>query len=153
MTRWMGIQDANVAGNVHGGTIMKLCDEVAALAAMRHCSRRVVTASFDRMAFIHPVFVGDLVTVRSSVNAAWRTSMEVGVRVESENVRSGERVHTSSAYVTMVALDDEGSPAEVPPIAAETPDDERRRREAQVRRDVRLSEREQIESQAGAAAQ
>jgi acyl-CoA hydrolase len=144
MTRWMGIIDANNAGNVHGGNIMRLCDEVAGLAAVRHSGCRVVTAAMDRMTFVHPVYVGNLVTVKATVNAAWRTSMEIGVRVESEDVRSGTVLHTSTAYLTMVALDDEGNPAEIPPLAPETPDEERRRREAQLRRDNRLAEREQI---------
>jgi acyl-CoA hydrolase len=140
----MGVADANTAGNVHGGTIMKLCDEVAGIAAIRHCGQRVVTAGVDRMTFDHPVYVGNLVTFRAMVNAAWRTSMEVGVRVESENVRTGERLHTSTAYLTMVALDDEGRPAPVPPVEPQTDDERRRQREAQVRRDNRLREREEL---------
>jgi acyl-CoA hydrolase len=108
MTRWMGVQEANIAGNVHGGWIMKLCDEVAGIAAIRHCGRRVVTAGVDRMTFLHPVMVGDLVVFRATVNAAWRTSMEVGVRVEAENVHTRELTHASTAYLTMVALDEEG---------------------------------------------
>ena len=119
----MGIADANNAGNVHGGLIMHLCDEVAGIAAVRHSGSRVVTAAMDRMNFRHPVYVGQLVTVKATVNAAWRSSMEVGVRVESENVRSGEVLHTSTAYLTMVALDDEGNPSEVPPVAPESPDE------------------------------
>ena len=145
----MGVAEANTAGNVHGGTIMKLCDEVAGIAAIRHSGLRVVTAAMDRMTFLHPVLVGHLVTVRASVNAAWRTSMEVGVRVESENVRSGERQHTSTAYLTMVALDDQGGPAAVPPVEPETDEERRRAHEAQVRRDTRLNEREQILSERG----
>jgi acyl-CoA hydrolase len=141
----MGIADANNAGNVHGGLIMHLCDEVAGIAAVRHSGTRVVTAAMDRMTFTHPVFVGQLVTVKASVNAAWRSSMEVGVRVESENVRTGEVLHTSTAYLTMVALDDEGNPTEVPPLAPETADETRRAREAQLRRDTRLAERKRIE--------
>ncbi len=143
----MGIGDANTAGNVHGGVIMHLCDEVAGIAAVRHSGRRVVTAAMDRMTFRHPVFVGALVNVSATVNAAWRSSMEVGVRVESENVRSGEVVHTSTAYLTMVALDDDGRPAEVPPVKPETEDEQRRAREAQLRRDNRLAERQRIEEQ------
>jgi acyl-CoA hydrolase len=143
----MGPADANTAGNVHGGVIMHLCDEVAGIAAVRHSAARVVTAAMDRMNFRHPVFVGQLVTVKATVNAAWRTSMEVGVRVESENVRSGEVLHTSTAYLTMVAIDDEGNPSEVPPIAPETPDEIRRAREAQLRRDTRLAERQRIEQE------
>ena len=145
----MGIGEANTAGNVHGGVIMHLCDEVAGIAAVRHSGRRVVTAAMDRMTFRHPVFVGALVNVSATVNAAWRSSMEVGVRVESENVRTGEVVHTSTAYLTMVALDDEGRPAEVPPIKPETADEQRRAREAQLRRDNRLAERQRIEEERG----
>lgn len=142
----MGVADANTAGNVHGGLILRLCDEVAGIAAVRHSGGRVVTAAMDRMTFMHPVYVGNLVTVKATVNAAWRTSMEVGVRVEAENVRTGEVTHTSKAYLTMVALDDDGRPASVPPVRAETPDEERRAREAQLRRDNRLEERRRIES-------
>jgi acyl-CoA hydrolase len=141
----MGIGDANNAGNVHGGAIMRLCDEVAGIAAVRHSGLRVVTAAMDRMTFLHPVYVGHLVTVKAAVNAAWRSSMEVGVRVEAEDVRSGEVTHTSTAYLTMVALDDQGRPAPVPGIAAETQDEQRRAREAQLRRDNRLEERRRIE--------
>jgi acyl-CoA hydrolase len=141
----MGIADANTAGNVHGGVIMHLCDEVAGIAAVRHSGARVVTAAMDRMTFRHPVFVGQLLTVRATVNAAWRSSMEVGVRVESENVRTGEVLHTSTAYLTMVALDDHGRPTVVPPLDPHTPDEKRRAREAQLRRDTRLAERRRIE--------
>jgi acyl-CoA hydrolase len=98
------------------------------------------------MTFNEPVYVGQLVTVKAMVNAAWRTSMEVGVRVESENVRTGETVHASTAYLTMVGLDEEGRPAPVPPLAPETPDETRRAREAQLRRDTRLAERQRIEA-------
>jgi acyl-CoA hydrolase len=145
----MRLTDANTAGNVHGGVIMHLCDEVAGIAAVRHSGARVVTAAMDRMVFLHPVFVGALLTVKATVNAAWRTSMEVGVRVESENVRTGEVTHTSTAHLTMVALDDQGRPTEVPAIRAETPDEQRRAREAQLRRDNRLAERELIEEERG----
>jgi acyl-CoA hydrolase len=100
----------------------------------------------DRMTFLHPVYVGHLVTVKATVNSAWRSSMEVGVRVEAEEIRSGKVTHTSAAYLTMVALDDEGRPTPVPPVAPSTPDEERRAREAQLRRDNRLAERERIAS-------
>ncbi len=123
---------------------MKLCDEVAGIAAIRHCGGRVVTAGMDRMTFQHPVLVGDLVTVRATVNAAWRTSMEVGVRVEKENLRTRQLEHTSTAYLTMVALDDHGRPMAVPPVAPTGEEEERRAREAQVRRDNRLAERAQL---------
>jgi acyl-CoA hydrolase len=140
----MGIEDANTAGYVHGGVIMRLCDEVAGIAAIRHCGVRVVTAGVDRMTFLYPVHVGQLVTVLATVNAAWRTSMEVGVRVESEHVRTREVVHTSAAYLTMVALDEQGRPTAVPPLAPESEEEKRREHEAQLRRDNRLAEREAI---------
>jgi acyl-CoA hydrolase len=140
----MGLTDANSAGNVHGGTVMKLADEVAGLAAIKHSRRRVVTAGMDRMNFLVPIHIGELVTFSACVNAAWRSSMEVGVRVESENPMSGEVRHTNTAYLTMVALDDEGRPAPVPPLVATTPDEQRRQREAELRRANRLAEREQI---------
>ena len=144
LTRWMGIQDANTAGNVHGGTIMKMVDEVAGVAAVRHSGGRVVTAAMDRMTFNGPVFVGQLVTVKAMVNAAWRTSMEVGVRVEAENVRTGETTHTSTAYLTMVALTDEGEPKPVAKVEPQSDGEKRRQREAQLRRDNRLRERDEI---------
>jgi acyl-CoA hydrolase len=144
LVRWMGIVDANSAGSVHGGTVMKLCDEVAGLAAVRHSRCRVVTAGMDRMTFLHPIFVGMIVSVRGMVNAAWRTSMEVGVRVEAENVHTGEVMHTSTAYLTMVALTPEGKPAPVPPVDPQTEDERRRLREAEHRRATRLREREEI---------
>ena len=152
MTRWMGVQEANTAGNVHGGWIMKLCDEVAGIAAIRHCGARVVTAGMDRMTFLHPVMVGDLVVFRAAVNAVWRTSMEVGVRVEAENVHTRELTHTSTAYLTMVALDESGRPAQVPPISPVTEDERRREREAQLRRTNRLAERDQIVEHRGGLA-
>ena len=130
----MGLVDANSAGYVHGGTVMKLCDEVAGLAAVRHSRCRVVTAGMDRMTFLEPIHIGELVTFTASVNAAWRTSMEVGVRVEAEQPREGTVRHTNTAYLTMVALDDDGRPAEVPPLEAESADEQRREREAQTRR-------------------
>ena len=145
----MRISDANNGGNVHGGVIMYLCDEVAGIAAVRHSGCRVVTVAMDRMTFLHPVYVGHLLTLKATVNAAWNTSMEVGVRVEAENIRSGEVTATSTAYLTMVALDDDGRPTPVPAIAPETPDEERRAREAQLRRDNLLSERERIDTERG----
>jgi acyl-CoA hydrolase len=145
----MRIADANNGGNVHGGVIMYLCDEVAGIAAVRHSGCRVVTVAMDRMTFLHPVYVGHLLTLKATVNAAWKTSMEVGVRVEAENIRSGETTATSTSYLTMVALDDEGRPTPVPPIAPATPDEERRAREAQLRRDNRLAERERIDTDRG----
>ena len=140
----MRVADANNGGNVHGGVIMYLCDEVAGIAAVRHSGCRVVTVAMDRMTFLQPVFVGHLVTVKATVNAAWRSSMEVGVRVESENVRSGECTHTSTAYLTMVSLTDEGQPSQVAGVEPQSDEERRRQREAQLRRDNRLRERDEI---------
>jgi acyl-CoA hydrolase len=147
LVRWMGIEDANLAGLVHGGMVMKMCDEAAAIAAIRHCGKRVVTAGVDRMMFVAPVKVGELLSCSSTVNAAWRTSMEVGVRVEAEDPRTGERRHTSTAYMTMVALDDDERPTPVPVLVAESETERRRQREAEVRRANRLAEREQLLTQ------
>lgn len=141
----MGIADANASRDIHGGTIMKLVDEAAGIASVRHSRRRTVTASIDRMSFLVPIKVGQLVTFTATVNAAWRTSMEVGVRVEAEDPRTGALSHASTAYLTFVALDDEGRPTAVPALVPQTPDDERRRREAELRRRHRLAEREAIE--------
>jgi acyl-CoA hydrolase len=140
----MSIQDANMAGFVHGGVVMRMCDEVAGIAAVRHSGTRVVTAAMDRLTFVHPVHVGELVRCIASVNAAWRTSMEVGVRVEAENAATGEIHATSTAYLTMVAVDDRGQPRPVPPLIVEDPIEERRRREAETRRRHRLAERVEI---------
>jgi|SRR5579884_363748 len=144
LAHWMGITDANSAGNVHGGTVMKLVDEAAGLAAVRHSRRQVVTASMDRMTFLVPIHVGELVTLRASVNAAWRTSMEVGVRVEAESPRTGQVRHASTAYLTMVAVDETGRPTPVPALDRVDPEGLRRRREAELRRANRLAERDAI---------
>jgi acyl-CoA hydrolase len=144
LVHWMGPTDANSAGFVHGGVVMKLCDEVAGLAAVRHSHRRVVTAAADRMTFLLPIHIGELVTLNASVNAAWRSSMEVGVRVDAEDPRTGEVRHTNTAYLTMVAVDDEGTPVTVPALRATSPDERRREAESQLRRENRLAEREQI---------
>jgi acyl-CoA hydrolase len=144
LVKWMGIPDANTAGFVHGGVVMKLGDEVAGLAAVRHSGGRVVTAGMDRMAFVEPVHVGNLVTCRAMVNAVWKSSMEVGVRVEAEDPRTRETRHTSTAYLTMVAVDTEGKPVPVPPLEVDGEVEERRQREAELRRKNRLAERDQI---------
>lgn len=137
--------DANSAGYVHGGTVMKLCDEVAGLSAIKHSRCRVVTAGMDRMTFLEPIHVAELVTFTASVNAVWRTSMEVGVRVDAEQPREGTVRHTNTAYLTMVALDDDGRPTEVPPLVTDSDDEVRREREAQTRRRNRLAERDEIQ--------
>ena len=141
MAQQMNPQDANPAGNVHGGVIMKLIDTAAGAVAIRHARSNAVTASIDRLDFFHPVFVGDFVTLRASLNFVGRTSMEVGVRVESENLMTGERRHTSTAYLTYVALDGRGQPLPLPPMILETDEEKRRNREAKVRRETRLAEK------------
>ena len=134
----MEIQHANNAGFVHGGTIMRLVDNAAGIAAQRHSRCRVVTAAMDEMSFVSPVFIGDVVTVRAMVNDAHRTSMEVGVRVEAETIETGHIRHVSSAYLVFVALDGDGKPTAVPPVLAETDAEQRRQDQARVRREHRL---------------
>jgi len=137
----MNPEDANPYGNVHGGVIMKYVDTAAGAASIRHARANCVTASIDRLDFHHPVFIGDLLTLKACVNYVGKTSMEAGVRVESENLRTGVIRHTASAYLTFVALDDNGRPTTAPPLIAESDEDKRRYCEAQVRREVRLAER------------
>jgi len=133
-------QDANHVGNVFGGTIMKLVDLISYVAATRHCRLNTVTASIDRISFLSPVHVGDLLTLKANVNAVWTSSMEIGVRVEAEDMRTGEVRHTGSCYVSMVALGPDGKPAVVPVLTLETQEDYRRQRQANRRRSRRLEE-------------
>lgn len=135
-------QDANLAGNVHGGIIMKLIDNTAGLVAARHSQANVVTASIDRLDFHSPVFVGDLLRITASINYVGKTSMELGVRVETENVFTGEIRHTASAYLTFVALAPDFRPQPIPPIIFETDDEKRRNREGALRRKSRLEQKE-----------
>ncbi len=130
--------DANPMGNVHGGTILKLMDTAAAVAALRHARTNVVSASIDSMDFYHPVYVGNLLILKTSVNYAGRTSMEVGVRIEAEDLKTGKVTHTGSSYVTYVALDKSGRPTEVPRAIPETPEEKRRWREGKQRREQRV---------------
>jgi acyl-CoA hydrolase len=145
LVQLMEIADANIARIVHGGTIMKLVDTAAGLAAMKHCGGPAVTVSMDTMSFLAPVRIGDVVTVRASVNDVGRTSLEVGVRVESENIVSGERAHTGSAYLVFVALDEEGKPRPVPPVLAQGQSQRRRQKEAKIRRRTRLAHKQAIQ--------
>jgi uncharacterized protein (TIGR00369 family) len=126
-------QDANIAGNVHGGNIMKLADTASAVVAMRHSGCLCVTASVDRFDFHAPVYVGNLITLHASLNHVGRTSMEVGVRVEAEDLPTGKKTHTNSCYFTMVALAMDGKPTPVPPLLLETEEDRRRNTEAASR--------------------
>jgi acyl-CoA hydrolase len=133
---------ANNLGHVFGGVMLSMMDKTAAVAAFRHCRMSVVTASIDRVDFREPILVGDLVVMKASVNYVGRTSMEVGVRVEAEELLSGRRRHTNSCYLTFVAVDRNGKPVEIPGVVAETPDQVRRYQAAEQRRSVRLAERE-----------
>jgi len=138
MARTMLPSDANPYGNVHGGEIMKLIDACAGAAATRHARSRVVTAFVDELSFLAPVYVGDLVTAKASVNHVGRTSMEVGVRVEAENLLTGNVVHISSAHLVFVSIDEKGGPVPLPPLIAETDDERRRMQAAEQRRKHRL---------------
>ena len=133
--------DANGLGNVLGGKVMHLVDLAAALAALRHARRPVVTASVDHMNFLHPVKIGQLMLLRSSVNRVFRSSMEIGVKVWVEDLQTGAVRHTSSAYLTFVALDATGQTVPIPPVIPETEDEKRRYDEAARRRDYRLEMR------------
>jgi len=133
--------DTNPLGSMLGGRVMHLIDITASIAAMRHARKQVVTAQMDDLSFLHPVKQGQFIILLASVNYAGKTSMEVGVRVLAEDPLSGKQVHTSSAYLTFVAVDEEGHPALVPPLLLETSKDERRNRDAIQRRKVRLSQR------------
>lgn len=144
LSQVMEVGDANLAGNVHGGSIMRLVDTAAGIAAVKHCGGRVVTAAMDEMSFIEPVYLGEVVTLRAQVNDVGRTSMEVGVRVEAENARTGERRHVSSAYLVFVALDPDGQPRPVPPLAPGNEEERRRMEEAKIRRRHRLARKQAI---------
>jgi acyl-CoA hydrolase len=133
-------QDANPYGNCHGGVIMKHIDEAGAVSAMRHARLNMVTASIDRIDFREPGYVGELLILKASVNAVGRTSLEVGVRVEAENLVTGVVRWVASAYLTYVALSPEGRPCEVPPLLVETDQERRREREAIERRKMRLGQ-------------
>jgi acyl-CoA hydrolase len=134
-------QDASLLGNVFGGVMLAMMDKAAAISAFRHAHSICVTASIDRVDFREPIHVGDLVIMKASVNFAGRTSMEVGVRVEAEDLIAGVRRHTNSCYLTFVAVDRDGRPIPVPPLLPETPDEIRRHAAAIERRRMRLAER------------
>ena len=135
-------QDANPAGNVHGGVIMKHIDNTASVVAAKHARSNVVTLSIDRLVFHNPVYIGDLLTLKANLNLAGRTSMEVGVRVEAENLLTGKMRHTASAFLTFVALDEKGVPFHIPDLIPETEEDARRITKASARRERRLAEKE-----------
>jgi acyl-CoA hydrolase len=141
MTEVVLPQDANVLGNVLGGRVMHLVDVAAAIAAHRHSNSYAATAAVDYLDFRNPIRVGELIILRSQVNRVFHTSMEIGVKVYSENVLTGERRHTTSAYVTFVALDEDRRPKPIPPLIVRTAEEKRRFREALARRKIRLAHR------------
>ncbi|MGO7135451.1 acyl-CoA thioesterase [Rhizobium leguminosarum] len=137
---------ANFSGKVHGGALLNLLDRVAFSCASRFSRCYAVTLSVDQVVFRQPIHVGELVTFRAAINFAGRTSMEVGIRVEAENMRSGARRHTNSCYFTMVAVDEDGKPAEVPAYIPKTELAERRLRAAEVRRKLRKEFEERLDA-------
>ncbi|MFN8673003.1 MAG: acyl-CoA thioesterase [Candidatus Sericytochromatia bacterium] len=141
MSRLMNPTEANIFGNVHGGNILKLADEVAYVCGCKHSGKPCVTASVDRVDFYHPINIGDLVTFYASVNLVGRSSMEVGVKVVAENIIKGTKIHANTLYFTMVALDENGKPIEVPELLLETVEQQRRNGEAQHRRKQRLDQK------------
>ena len=134
---------ANNLGHVFGGVVLAMMDKTAAVAAIRHARASCVTASIDRVDFREPIHLGDLVVMKASVNYVGRTSMEIGIRVEAEDLQTGNRRHTNSCYMTFVAVDRNGRPIEVPDLTPESPDEIRRYQAAGERRRRRLEEREQ----------
>ena len=145
LVQLMEISDANIGGIVHGGVVMRLVDTAAGLVAIKHAGGMCVTVAMDEMSFLYPVHVGDLLVVSASVNDVGTTSIEVGARVEVEDIVTGERQHTSSAYLVMVALDEDGKPRKVPRLIAESPIERGRQSEARVRRETRKAHRQAIE--------
>ncbi len=145
MTLMMGVEKANSVGFVHGGSIMKLVDEAAGVASMRHCQGRVVTAQVDSLSFLAPVHIGDLLALTAHVTEAWTTSMEVEVEVRREDPRTRQGELTTRAFLTMVAVDTDGHPVAVPPILAETESERRDQRKAQARRAARMDLRSHLE--------
>jgi len=141
MTEMVLPNDANRLGNLLGGRLMHMMDIAAAIAASRHTNRVCVTASVDELHFHHPIRIGEVVILQASVNRAFHTSLEVGVRVTKEDLLTGKRTHTNSAYLTFVAIDEEGRPVPVPLIVPETNEERRRYRDAARRRRQRLLHR------------
>ena len=139
--RLMMPTDANILGNVFGGSIMKYMDEVAAIAAWRHAGKNVVTASIDRMNFYAPVYVGNLLLLKASVNFVGTTSMEIGVRIEAQDPSTQKGTHTGSCYLTYVALDGKGKPTPIPPLIPRTVDEKKRFKEGLARRKLREAEK------------
>ena len=128
-------QHANLAGTVYGGTILSLADGVAYVCAARHATPNCVTVSVDQVDFREPIRIGELITLKASVNYVGRTSMEIGIRIEAEDLKTGKKRHTNSCYFTMVALDEHRRPTPVPELIAETPIEQKRMRAGKIRRE------------------
>ena len=142
--RLMMPTDANVLGNVFGGAIMRYMDEVAAMVAWKHAGTNAVTASIDRMNFYAPVYVGNVLVMKASVNFVGRTSMEVGVRIEAQDPANGKSTHTGSCYLTYVAIDRRRRPTVIPPLFPQTPEEKRRFKQGLARRKLREAEIEAL---------
>ena len=138
MTQLMGPQDANLFGSVFGGIVLAAVDKIAYVCASRHAGRACVTVSVDQVDFRAPIRIGEIVTLRASVNSVGKTSLEVGVQVVAESVTGTTERHTNSCYVTMVAIDDEGRPMPVPHLRLESPEEWQRHHDAEERRRARL---------------
>jgi acyl-CoA hydrolase len=143
LLRVMMPMDANTAGNVFGGAILKLVEEAAWLSALKHAHCNLVTKCIERLDFLSPVYIGDIVRMNSCINYVGKTSMEIGVRVEAENPMTGEVRHTGTAFLTYVALDKDGKPQSIPPIKPVTDDEKRRWADAETRKMTRLREIQQ----------
>jgi len=146
LTQLMEATDVNIAGTVHGGVVMRLVDTAAGLAAMRHAAGLAVTVAIDEMTFLEPVHIGDLLVLKATVNDVGRTSMECGVRVEAHDPVTGTVRHANTAYLVFVAVDGNGTPRPVPPLVAETEVEQRRQREAKLRRQARLAHKEAVKA-------
>ena len=152
LTQMMEVTDANFAGNVHGGAIMRLVDTAAGLAAIKHAGRLAVTVAIDEMTFLEPVHIGDVVTLQASVNDVGTSSMECGVRVEAMNPVTGRLVHANSAYLVFVAIDQDGHPCPVPPLLTGSETEKRRQHEARLRREARLAHKTAVQASRAAEA-
>jgi uncharacterized protein (TIGR00369 family) len=149
LTQMMEVTDGNVAGNVHGGVIMRLVDTAAALSAIKHSGGLALTVAIDEMSFLEPVHIGEVLVLHACVNDVGTSSMECGVRVEAEDPLTGAVRHVNSAYLVFVAVDRAGRPRTVPRLVAETEAQQRRQQEAKLRRERRIAHKEAIEAARG----
>lgn len=146
LTQLMELTDANVAGSVHGGVIMRLADTAAALAAIRHSGGLALTVAIDEMSFLEPVHIGEMLVLEAAVTNVGRTSMDVSVRVEAHHPATGAKRHVNSAYLVFVAVDEQGRPRPVPALLVQTDEERRSQREAQLRREARLAHKSAVKA-------